>query len=171
LQDAHQRVLSIAAVQRHLAQSSSGEVALRPYFLQLCESLGASMIRDPKRLTIVATVDDSVVTANASVSLGLIVTELVINALKHAFPDHRAGTITVNFRSQGKNWILSVADNGIGMPKGAVKALPGLGTGIVDALARQLHGRISLSDALPGTAFTLEYAEGDKDGLQTISAV
>jgi hypothetical protein len=55
LRDAHNRVMSIAAVQRHLAQSSLGDVALRPYFIQLCESLGASMIHDPERLSIVVT--------------------------------------------------------------------------------------------------------------------
>ena len=76
LQDAHHRVMSIAAVQRQLAASSLGDVMLRPYLMQLCESLGASMIHDPKRLTIVATIDDSIVGATASVSLGLIVTRV-----------------------------------------------------------------------------------------------
>jgi hypothetical protein len=76
LRNAHDRVISIAAVQRHLALSALGEVALRPYFIQLCESLGASMIHDPERLSVVVTVDDSVVDANASASLGLIITEL-----------------------------------------------------------------------------------------------
>src|ERR1700677_4904545 len=87
LRNAHHRVMSIAAVQRHLAASTLGDVALRPYFIQLCESLGASMIHDPERLSIAVNVDESVVTANASVSLGLIITELVINSLKHAFPN------------------------------------------------------------------------------------
>jgi two-component sensor histidine kinase len=159
LHDAHSRVLSIAAVQRQLAQSKSGDVALRPYLIELCESLGASMIRDPRRLSIVVNVDDSVVSANVSVSLGLIVTELVINALKHAFPTQRHGTIKVGYHGKGKKWSLSVKDDGVGMPGGKNKAKPGLGTGIVDALARQLRGRIFLADAVPGTAFTLEYDE------------
>ena len=46
LRDAHQRVMSIAAVQQHLAQSEAKDVALRPYLTQLCESLAASMISD-----------------------------------------------------------------------------------------------------------------------------
>jgi len=159
LQNAHHRVMSIAAVQRHLAVSTLGDVTLRPYFIQLCESLGASMIHDPERLSIVVTVDDSVVTANASVSLGLIITELVINALKHAFPEQKHGTITVDYRSDRQRWTLSVNDDGIGMPKGADKAKPGLGTGIVEALARQLRGQIRVADASPGTAFTLVHDE------------
>ena len=117
LQNAHHRVMSIAAVQRHLAASTLGDVTLRPYFIQLCESLGASMIHDPDRLSIAVTVDESVVTANASVSLGLIITELVINSLKHAFPEQKHGKITVDYRSDGPKWTLSVKDDGIGMPR------------------------------------------------------
>jgi len=159
LHDAHQRVMSIAAVQRHLATSSPGDVALRPYFAQLCESLGASMIHDPRRLSIAVTVDDSVVSANVSISLGLIITELVINALKHAFPHRRHGKITIDYRSDGLDWTLSVRDDGIGMPTGAEKAQPGLGTGIVEALARQMKGVIHVVDANPGTAVTLVHDE------------
>src|ERR1700678_3047945 len=62
LQNAHHRVMSIAAVQRHLAVSSLGDIAVRPYFVQLCESLAVSMIPDPNVLSLVVTVDDSVVT-------------------------------------------------------------------------------------------------------------
>ena len=89
LQNAHRRVMSIAAVQRQLSHVQRRQRRTScTYLTQLCESLGASMIAD-KRLSISVTVDDSVVEADVSVSLGLIVTELVINALKHAFPDQR----------------------------------------------------------------------------------
>jgi two-component sensor histidine kinase len=159
LHDAHHRVMSIAAVQRHLATSSPGDVALAPYFAQLCESLGASMIHDTKQLSIAVTVDDSVVSANVSVSLGLITTELVINALKHAFPEHRHGKITIDYRSDGPDWTLSVRDDGIGMPTGTDKAKPGLGTGIVEALGKQMLGVIHVVDANPGTAVTLVHEE------------
>ncbi len=70
LQDAHHRVLSIAAVQRHLSVAGVGDVPLKPYFTQLCESLAASMIHDPTRLSIVTTIDDGCIGANKSVSLG-----------------------------------------------------------------------------------------------------
>ena len=155
LHDAHHRVMSIAAVQRHLAASSAGDVSLRFYFAQLCESLGASMIYDPKQLSLTVRVDDSVVSANASVSLGLIITELVINALKHAFPERRHGKIAIDYRSDGPDWTLSVTDDGVGMPTGAEKAKPGLGTGIVEALARQMRGVIHVVDASPGTAVSV----------------
>ena len=170
LRDAHHRVMSIAAVQRHLAASALGDVALRPYFLQLCESLAASMIHDPDRLSIAVNVDDSVVDANASVSLGLIITELVINALKHAFVEPKHGKIVVDYRLDGRKWTLSVKDDGVGMPTGEHKAKPGLGTGIVEALAKQLRGRIRVADASPGTAFTLVHDELVGDEGQALHA-
>jgi two-component sensor histidine kinase len=159
LQDAHHRVMSIAAVQRQLAVTKLGDVELAPYFIQLCESLGASMIHDPKRLSISVTVDKAVVDADVSVSLGLIVTELVINALKHAFPQLRQGKISVGYRSDGLDWTLSVRDDGIGMPTGADAPKSGLGTGIVEALAKNLKGEIHISDAKPGTLVSIVHRQ------------
>ena len=86
LHDAHHRVMSIATLQKQLAIGSSDHVALDQYFKDLCASIGASMIDDLERVTLISNADTTVTSANVSVSLGLIVTELVINALKHAFP-------------------------------------------------------------------------------------
>ncbi|MBB3771591.1 two-component sensor histidine kinase [Angulomicrobium tetraedrale] len=158
LHNAHHRVMSIAAVQKQLSTSKAGKVDLSTYFTQLCESLGASMIADGERLSIAVTVDDSAVDADVSISLGLIVTELVINSLKHAFPDQSKGRITIDYHSSGKDWTLSVSDDGIGMPRGADAPKAGLGTGIVEALARNLEGTIELSDANPGTNITIRHS-------------
>ena len=165
LHDARHRIMSIAALQRQLSTSAGGSVELRPYFTQLCQSLGASMIADPERLSIKLRVDDSAVQADVSISLGLIVTELVINALKHAFSDERNGTIEVDYRSSGKDWTLSISDDGIGMPFGSDAPKAGLGTGIVEALVRNLEGELTLSDAEPGTVITIRHRE--TAGLQT----
>ncbi|THD63705.1 sensor histidine kinase, partial [Phenylobacterium sp.] len=135
--------------------STLNEVELRPYFKQLCQSLGASMIHDPEQLSLDVTADESVVKPNVSVSLGLIVTELVINALKHAFPDGRTGKIVVDYHARGPNWSLSVTDNGVGMPQDPADARPGLGTSIVEALARQLDAVVQVAAAHPGTAVTV----------------
>ena len=155
LHDAHQRVMSVAALQQQLASSGAADVELRPYFTTLCKRIGASMIRDHNQLTLDVSVDGSITTADISVSLGLIVTELVINALKHAFPGDRSGKIKVDYRSHGPNWTLSVTDNGIGMPADAADAKPGLGSSIVQALTAQPHAVIKVADANPGTAVSI----------------
>ena len=158
LTDAHHRVMSVAAVQRQLTISSQGSVALRPYLTQLCKNIGASMIADHAQLRIDVAVDDSEVGGDISVSVGLIVTELVINALKHAFPGHRRGRILVEYRSQASSWTLTVSDDGVGMPTGPVAANVGLGTTIVEALARQLKADARVSDARPGTSVSIVHS-------------
>jgi len=155
LTDAHHRVMSIATVQKQLAHSHAGDVELRPYFIALCQSLGASMIRDHEKQSIEVHGDTSSVGADVSISLGLIVTELVINALKHAFPGGAPGKITVDYRSHGPNWRLSVDDDGVGMPEAIGDATPGLGTTIVEALARQLKARVSVTARSPGTSVAI----------------
>ena len=159
LNNAHQRIMSVAAMQQQLASSSVADVELRPYFTALCNSIGASMIRDHNQMSLDVSVDGTVTHADVSVSLGLIVTELVINALKHAFPNDRKGKIKVDYRSHGPNWTLSVTDNGVGMPTDAAAAKPGLGTSIVQALTKQLQAVIHITDANPGTAVSVAHMQ------------
>lgn len=155
LSDAHHRVMTVAAVQKQLAITNSERVELKPYLTQLCQSIGASMIADHDRIVLTATIDASTVAPNTSTSIGLIVTELVINALKHAFPDDRRGKITVEYTANGSGWTLVVSDNGIGMPVEPHLADSGLGTSIVHALAKQLRARITVGDANPGTTVSV----------------
>jgi two-component sensor histidine kinase len=148
--------MSIATMQRQLAASSLGEVELRIYFRDLCRSIDASMIGDHGRLSLTSTTDETMVPAEVSISLGLIVTELVINALKHAFPGHDpSGRIEVVYAARGTGWTLSVGDDGIGMPTGDNAGKPGLGTGIVEALSKQLGATVSIAAAEPGTTVSI----------------
>ncbi|MCH5377487.1 MAG: ATP-binding protein [Planctomycetes bacterium] len=153
LRNAHHRVISIATLQRQLTVSSDAMVNLREYFASLCDSIGASMIDEDGNIELHSTTDDSSANANQSTSLGLIVTELVINALKHAFPgSNRAGRILVDYRAtQGDGFALTVTDDGVGIAASDAPTVPGLGTGIVDALARHLGARVETSDNDPGT--------------------
>ena len=150
LRDAHQRIMSVAAVQRQLAGSDLGDVELRGYFTDLCRSIGDSMIRDHEQIVLTVTVDDSIASSSKSVSLGLVVTELVINALKHAFPNDRNGRVDVDYRAHGDGWTLMVRDDGVGLPHDPKETKPGLGTGIIQALAGQLGAVVDIADAKPG---------------------
>ena len=158
LHDAHHRVMSIATLQRQLAAGTPGDVKLRAYLNDLCDSIGASMIFDHSVTRINVIVDDTSTSADVSVSLGLIVTELVINALKHAFPNPaKAGCITVEYWSRPTGWELTVTDDGIGMPPEDEAKNPGLGTGIVDALSNQLDATVIVTDTAPGTRVAIPH--------------
>jgi two-component sensor histidine kinase len=160
LHDAHNRVMSIAMLQKQLAVTQLKSVDLRTYFAALCQSISASMIDDPKRLTIETKVDDTATNSDVSVSMGLIVTELVINAIKHAFPDQSVGgKIIVSFAADGGGWVLSVSDNGAGMPVGKKRGAPGLGTGIVEALSKQLDASVTVLEASPGTRVEVRHKQ------------
>lgn len=158
LHNAHQRVMSIATLQKQLALKNTDKVELSKYLRELCASIGASMIDDQDRVSLVSTVDATVATANVSVSLGLIVTELVINSLKHAFPGrNQKGQIKVGYLTTGAGWALTVDDDGNGMAAGG-DVEPGLGTGIVEALAKQLDATVRITNLLPGTKVSVVHA-------------
>jgi two-component system, sensor histidine kinase PdtaS len=154
LHDAHNRVMSLAAVQLHL-QSSLGDVDVGPYLTKLCESLATSMIREGRALALEVTADAAVITSREAVSLGLVVTELVINALKHAFPAGRDGLIAVEYRVDPTGWTISVGDNGVGMAADRTLAKAGLGTSIVQGLAKQLDAVVEHDYAAPGLKVVL----------------
>jgi two-component sensor histidine kinase len=165
LQDTHKRVLSVAAVQQHLhASGVTGPIKMAPYLTQLCESLKTSMIGDYRPTTLKVTSDGGSITSREAVSLGLIVTELILNALKHAFPDDKVGCqIAVGFDIAGTNWKLSVADNGVGAPVGVfAQAKSGLGTSIVNALAQQLDARVDVLSSPKGTTVSVTHATFSK---------
>jgi chemotaxis protein methyltransferase CheR len=161
LQDAHQRVMSVAAVQEHLhATALGGPVQLGPYLSKLCEALAHSMISDNRSISLKVRGEGGSATSRDAESFGLIVTELVINCVKHAFNDAtKDGQITVAFDVAGTDWKLSIADNGIGKPDG-IFAQPkaGLGTGIVNALAKQLDAKVVTSSGAQGTTVSVTHA-------------
>jgi two-component sensor histidine kinase len=162
LRDAHKRVLAIAAVQQHLqATLGIGTVELRSYLTQLCASLGESMIGEGKSIRIDVRVSEGRASSTEAVSMGLIVTELMINALKHAFPVVQEGSaITVRYETFGPDWRLTVSDNGIGKPEGSdAPGKTGLGTSIVAALAEQMQARIETVATANGRSVSVTHAE------------
>lgn len=160
LQDAHQRVMSVATVQQQLHASRLGDtIEIGPYIKKLCDSLATSMIGDRRPLSLIVQATAGSAVSSEAVSLGLIITELVINALKHAFPGGGEGEILVKYDVDGANWRLSVADDGVGRSDdGRERARIGLGTSIVEALAQQLKACVEVSSGPQGTSVSIVHA-------------
>ncbi len=163
LRDAHQRVLSVAEVQSHLhASDGLDQIEVGPYLTKLCASLAASMLGDSHPISLRVEADHGLLGSDKAVSMGLIVTELVINAIKYAFPEPAQpygatlawpeprgdALILVRFESAGEGWMLGVRDNGVGVDATAAPgAHGGLGGAIVEALVKQLDARMQVDSA------------------------
>ena len=158
LANAHRRILAVAAVQQQLQTSCGGrDLELSSYLRQLCANLTASVVGEVTPVAIDVRVDAGTVSSAVAMNVGLIVTELVINALKHAFvADVVTGRIAVTYRLDGNGWRLTVSDNGVGKPSGDQSPTAiGLGTGIIAALAQQLDGRIETSTGANGVGTSI----------------
>jgi len=103
------------------------------------------------------------------VSIGLITTELVMIALKHAFPGEKPdAAIIVSYKVAGPDWKLTVSDNGIGKPDvSASTTKPGLGTSLVKALTRQLDAVVDIASDSRGTAVSVTHATFKSKPLKT----
>jgi two-component sensor histidine kinase len=155
------RLLSVAAVQKHLQASGIGEpMAVAPYLTKLCDSLSQSMISGSRPISLEVVAGEGSLSTNHAVSIGLVVTEGVLNAIKHAFPADRSSAdcrIVVKYEVDGPNWMLSIADNGVGKPEpgGVFQLKHGLGTSIVQALAQQLAANVEVTTGESGTTLAL----------------
>ena len=161
LQDAHQRVMSVAAVQQHLhATDGIDRIEVGSYLSKLCGSLASSMIGDSRPITIKVVADKGEIESSEAVSVGLIVTELLINAIKYAFPTDRPGAeVVVTYEIDGADWRLSVVDNGVGRQvDGAAATNKGLGTAVVKALSEQLGAGIDVVSSATGMGISITRA-------------
>jgi two-component sensor histidine kinase len=162
LEDARQRVMSVAAVQQQLLASGHGaQIEIGPYLARLCETLAASMTDDSHPIVLKVQADGGTASSADAGSIGFIVTELVINAFKYAFVGERAaGQLVVTYEAVDTGWRLVVSDNGVGTPQahlGSPRTTSGLGTIIVEALARQLGARVDTVANSQGTTVSITH--------------
>jgi len=161
LAGAQARVESIARAHRHLYRGggSPDTIDVRSYLSELCEALAESLFLRAA-ITLSCSAESAPMPRDRVVSMGLIVNELVTNAVKHAFAGRDVGTIQVAFRGAGDGWILEVRDDGVGMTEEALEngREGGLGQRLVDAFARQAGGTLETRSNAQGTVVTLTLA-------------
>jgi PAS domain S-box-containing protein len=158
LHDAHQRVMSVATIQQQLQSSGENKpIEVGSYLSRLCSTLAASMIGDSRPISVKVEADAGTMACSEAVSIGLITTELVINALKHGFSAGVAGQILVRYSTnQAYLWCLAVSDNGGGLQQdGSGSGHAGLGTSIVEALAHQLKAGVEISSGSSGMTVSI----------------
>lgn len=145
LEESQNRIHSIALVHETLYQSGElARVNLGDYLKTLTGYLMESWIGVSGRVRLSVDAAQLVVPVDVTIPCGLIVNEVVTNALKHAFPGERAGVVRISLRhGEPGQMILAIADDGVGMPENVdVTRAAGLGLQLVTTLARQLRGSI-----------------------------
>jgi two-component sensor histidine kinase len=153
LQDASVRVATIAEVHDHLWRGSRiGFIDLPDFVTELCKKLQSSA--DGHVLHCHA--DPMLLSADHAIPLGLLVNELVTNAVKYAYPKGR-GTIEVSAREVGGHLHVEVSDQGIGLPEGFAIDQPraSLGFKVISGMARQLKGHLTITSGHPNGAHFL----------------
>ncbi|WP_249055067.1 sensor histidine kinase [Sphingomonas insulae] len=157
LDDTQRRIGAIAQVHRRLYSANDVEsVDMREYLGSLIEELTETLSCDsaPHALHLVAELIR--LPTDKAVSLGVIVTELVTNACKYAYPTGAGGEIRVMLRREGEDvFLLAVEDDGCGMPVGATPKGTGLGTKLIRAMAQSLQSIIEYEPRDHGVRATL----------------
>jgi PAS domain S-box-containing protein len=156
------RIRSMALVHEKLYQSTNlAQIDFADYVRALGELLFQSVAVDPKRISLEVTGGDMFLTIETAVPCGLIVNELLSNALKHAFPDGRHGRIHVHLENHpdGRRTLV-ILDDGVGLPPGlVVEDAETLGLRLIHALTEQLDGEIAIARAAAGAKFTVTFVE------------
>jgi PAS domain S-box-containing protein len=157
LTQSQNRVRAMALVHENLYRSGDlSSVRIAPHIESLCWHLWRSYGVDPDRIGLTARVADLTLDLDRALRCGLIVNELVSNALKHAFPAGRRGRVTVKLDHAPDGWYaLVVADDGVGLPPGVdPDRTDTLGLQLVGDLTAQLNGTLALARD-GGTTFTV----------------
>jgi two-component sensor histidine kinase len=147
LQESQMRVRSMALIHEKLYQSENlSDIQLRPYIENLAAILFRSYQAESGEIRLQTHIEDISVGIDAAVPIGLILNELISNALKHAFPEGRSGNIQIDlFRETSEILVLSCRDNGRGIPDGLdIAASKSLGMQLVSSLTRQLEGEVEI---------------------------
>jgi len=155
-----ERILAMAFVHEGVYQSGLfTEVEMDEYLERICSSLRWSRSADVPRIEIRVDATDIRLPLAQAIPCGLIVNELTVNALKHAFPGERPGTVSVNLSRESPGYFLVVEDDGVG--EAAVgTATPGIGRTLVDSLVSQLRGTVTAASRQGGSGLRVEIRFG-----------
>jgi two-component sensor histidine kinase len=166
-QELEHRIYTMALIHEKLYQSQyASSINLRLFITDLSQTLLSAYLSQPERITLELAVDDVYLQLDKAIPCGLILNELLTNALKHAFPDGRQGTIAVIGQHQSDSYILTIRDDGVGLPENFdSETMHTLGMQLVTLLA-QTMGTLHINRT-HGTAFIIDMS---MDAMKTQEA-
>ncbi len=148
LNNLQNKLKAIGLVHEHLYSTDSvSKINVKQYLEELIENIEETTGIESGRVVIESDIDHILIDADFVISLGMIVTELITNAGKYAFPAGRRGRIRVVFKGEDTDLMLSVSDDGIGIKEADAPSNPkSLGLSIVRAGVRRYGGTVNISN-------------------------
>ena len=160
LKDLEARVRAMALVHEHLYHSADlAKIGFKDYLKNLCQELFRTYCTDSCGVGLEVDAEAVTLDIERAIPCGLIINELLTNALKYAFPGKRKGAIRVEIRNApGSEVEIAVSDNGVGIPQTLdIKKVQTLGLQLITTLAEnQLKGSVEL-ERQGGTRFTIRF--------------
>jgi two-component sensor histidine kinase len=167
LAETQDRIFAISLVHKQLYSSGDARsVELKEYLSGLLGNLRSSLRSKGHGVNLAFEIDAIEFETDASINLGVVITELVTNAFKYAYPD-RAGEVRVRLRRLINDVELVVEDDGIGRPDGAPAMGTGVGARIVNAMCMSLGSQITYRHRNPGTAACLVFSANRRRAAAT----
>jgi two-component sensor histidine kinase len=156
LLESRNRVRSMALIHNRLYKSDSfTDVNFDEYIHELVSEITTSYPSISNAVNVKTDINNVILNVNSAIPCGLILNELLTNAYKHAFKDKTEGEISISFLHQNGQFIMTVKDNGCGLPLDYNKK-QSLGITVIEALTEQLDGKSKFTDN-QGTHFELTF--------------
>lgn len=160
LRQSADRIKAMALLHEKLYQSKDlAKIDFKGYIRSLVDHLLFGYGTHASKIAVDLRVEEVYLNVDTAIPCGLIINELLSNALKHAFPGDRQGEIDIDFASGPGELVLRIADNGIGLPDQLdINKSASLGLQLVNTLTNQLMGKMTVERSR-GSAFILRFAE------------
>jgi len=157
MQETQNRVYSMSMIHQRLYQGKNlSAIEMKDYFINLSRHILDSFGAD-NRIKLEFAMEAIEIDIDTAIPLGLIVNELLTNALKYAFPNDKEGKIIIGLRRRDGNILeLEVSDNGIGLQEDEIVKHAGFGTQLIKLLIQQLDGKMKINTNI-GTSVAFEF--------------
>jgi two-component sensor histidine kinase len=145
LNEGQNRVESMVLIHQNLYKDDGNPVVnMRKYIPSLVNQIFNSYNISGGRLRVEFEIDDISLEVETVIPIGLVLNELISNALKYAFPNSEHGIVSIRLVMESNGLLLSVADNGVGINDEMIET--GFGTKIIRSFARKLEGQLSIKN-------------------------
>jgi len=158
--ESQNRIKSMALIHEQLYQSLDlTHINFEEYMNDIVNHLIHAYASDLRRINIKKNIENVSMGIETAIPCGLIINEIISNALKHAFPDKQSGEVKIEFESVNNGYILTISDNGIGLPEDFdIEKSKSLGLKLVNMLIKQIDGTLEINKYAK-TEFKIKFKE------------